>query len=45
MKAYKTKIELIDSIPLIYRKVIVPSGITFEMLHYIIQFSMGWQNI
>lgn len=44
MKAYKIKIELRDSEPLIYRRVIVPSNINFEALHNIIQLSIGWSN-
>lgn len=44
MKAYKIKIELRDSEPLIYRRVIVPSNISFEKLHNLIQISMGWSN-
>ena len=44
MKAYKIKITLIDSNPLIWRKVIVPSEITFKRLHDVIQFSMGWRD-
>lgn len=44
MRAYKIKIELRDSEPLIYRRVIVPSNISFEKLHNIIQQSMGWSN-
>ncbi|WP_195430332.1 plasmid pRiA4b ORF-3 family protein [Clostridium sp. D46t1_190503_E9] len=44
MIAYKIKIELRDSEPLIYRRVIVPSNISFEKLHNIIQISMGWRN-
>jgi Plasmid pRiA4b ORF-3-like protein len=44
MRAYKIKIVLIDSNPSIWRRVIVPSKITFENLHEIIQFSMGWKN-
>lgn len=44
MKAYKIKIVLKDSIPLIWRRVIVPSEITFKKLHDIIQLSMGWKD-
>ena len=44
MKAYKIKIELRNSNPLIWRKVIVPSEITFRRLHDVIQFVMGWKN-
>lgn len=42
MKAYQIKIELIDSEPLIWRRVIVPAEITFKRLHDTIQFAMGW---
>ncbi|MDU3350293.1 MAG: plasmid pRiA4b ORF-3 family protein, partial [Clostridium sp.] len=44
MRAYMIKVELKDSEPLIYRRVIVPSDINFEKLHNIIQISMGWNN-
>ncbi len=37
MKAYVIKIELIDSGPLIWRKVIMPAGDTFNRLHDVIQ--------
>ena len=37
MKAYKTKIELTGSYPLIWRRVIIPAGATFNRLHDIIQ--------
>ena len=42
MKAYQIKIELIDSEPLIWRRVIVPAEIPFKRLHDTIQFAMGW---
>lgn len=42
MKAYQIKIELIDSEPLIWRRVIVPAEITFKRLHDTVQFAMGW---
>ncbi|OOM79894.1 plasmid pRiA4b ORF-3 family protein [Clostridium sp. BL-8] len=44
MKAYKIKITLQGSAPLIWRRVIVPAEITFKRLHDIIQLSMGWSN-
>jgi len=44
MKAYKIKIELTGSKPLIWRRVLVPEEITFERLHDVIQFAMGWGN-
>jgi len=37
MKAYKIKIELTESNPLIYRIVIMPAGATFNRLHDVIQ--------
>ncbi|MFA9422402.1 MAG: plasmid pRiA4b ORF-3 family protein [Sedimentibacter sp.] len=42
MKAYQIKIELIDSQPLIWRRVIVPADVTFKRLHDTIQLSMDW---
>lgn len=45
MKAYKIKIVLEESNPLIWRRVIVPEEITFKRLHDIIQISMGWGNV
>jgi len=42
MKAYQIKIELIDSEPLIWRRLIVPAEISFKRLHDTIQFAMGW---
>lgn len=44
MKAYRIKITLRHSNPLIWRRVIVPSEITFKKLHDIIQVTMGWRN-
>lgn len=44
MRAYKIKIELRDSNPLIWRKVIITEGTTFKKLHESIQFSMGWMD-
>lgn len=44
MKAYQIKIELIDSKPLIWRRVVIPADVTFKRLHDTIQFSMGWQD-
>ncbi len=44
MKAYQIKIILVDSEPLIWRRVMVPADITFKRLHDVIQFSMGWKD-
>lgn len=45
MKAYRIKITLRNSNPLIWRRVIVPAEITFKRLHDVIQVSMGWRNV
>lgn len=48
MKAYIIKIELEESNPLIWRRVIIPAGVTFNRLHDIIQnvtnFQSGYPN-
>lgn len=44
MKAYQIKIELIDSQPLIWRRVIIPADVTFKRLHDTIQFAMDWRD-
>lgn len=44
MKAYVFKVELVDSNPLIWRKFVVPSDITFLRLHLTLQYVMGWYN-
>lgn len=45
MRAYKIKITLKDTELLIWRRVIVPSEVTFKRLHDIIQFAMGWHDL
>ena len=44
MRAYRIKITLKESEPLIWRRVIVPAEITFKGLHDVIQLSMGWND-
>lgn len=44
VKAYLFKITLKGSYPMIWRKVIVPSNISFKSLHDTIQLAMGWSN-
>lgn len=44
MKAYQLKIELVDSKPLIWRRIIIPADVTFKRLHDTIQFSMDWRD-
>ena len=42
MKAYQLKIQIKNSHPPIWRRVVVPSGITFEELAEILNITMGW---
>ncbi len=44
MKAYIIKIELTDSEPLVWRRVILPAGATFYRLHQIIQHLTNFQS-
>lgn len=44
MKAYIIRIFLKDTELLIWRRIIIPSDITFKTLHDIIQLSMGWRD-
>lgn len=41
---YQLKITLEGSKPPIWRRLLVPGGVTLEHLHYIIQVAMGWTN-
>jgi hypothetical protein len=36
------RIELLDTDPLIWREVEVPTSITLKVLHEIVQIAMGW---
>lgn len=45
MKAYKLKIELVGSDPLIWRRLILPANVTFYRLFDTIQSAMGWKGI
>lgn len=40
MKAYQIRIELTDSKPLAWRRVIIPADVTFKRLHDTIQFAI-----
>lgn len=42
MKAYQIKITINNSHPPIWRRVIIPSGITFSQLSVILNETMGW---
>ena len=44
MKAYQLKITIRNSHPPIWRRVIVPAGMTFSQLIHIFHIAMGWQG-
>ena len=43
MRAYQLKIEMIE-LPTVWRRVVVPGKISFETLHHVIQYAMGWHD-
>lgn len=44
MGAYQIKITIKGSKPPIWRRLVIPSGITFEMLHQVIQTAFCWSD-
>ena len=44
LSVYYLRVTLKDSEPSIWRDVLVPSNLTLEELHYVIQTVMGWDN-
>lgn len=44
IKGYQIKISLLDTPSPIWRKVRIPTGLSFEDLHCVIQGAMGWEN-
>ena len=44
MKAFQLKVVIKDSKPPIWRRVIVPAGITFSQLSMILNEAMGWSG-
>lgn len=45
MAGYQLKITIEYTKPPVWRRVIVPDGITFEDLHKVIQEAFGWENM
>ena len=44
MRAYKLRVTLLDTHIPIWREIVVPVDITFDELHVILQYTMGWHN-
>lgn len=44
VRIYQIKVTLMDSIPPIWRRLQVRSGVTLRKMHNILQAAMGWQN-
>jgi hypothetical protein len=42
--SYQIKISLRDAKPPIWRRVLIPAGITLADLHHVVQAAMGWQD-
>ena len=41
---YQLKVPLLDTRPPIWRRLLVPAGLTLEQLHDVLQASMGWDD-
>ncbi|MBN1632256.1 MAG: plasmid pRiA4b ORF-3 family protein [Thermoleophilia bacterium] len=41
---YQIKVTLLDTSPPIWRRLLVPAGMTLEQLHDVLQVAMGWQD-
>lgn len=44
LAVYYLRVTLKDSEPTIWRDILVPSDLTLDRLHYVIQAAMGWEN-
>ena len=44
MRAYRLRVTLLDTHIPIWREIVVPVDITFDDLHVILQYTMGWYN-
>jgi hypothetical protein len=41
---YQIKVTLLGTVPLIWRRLLVPADVTRETLHDILQLAMGWED-
>jgi hypothetical protein len=44
LEIYQIKVTLLGTRPPIWRRLLVPAGLTLEQLHDVLQLAMGWQN-
>lgn len=44
LNAIQIKVTLVGTEPAIWRRIVIPSTISFFDLHHILQISMGWKN-
>ena len=42
--AYQVKVKLLEIKPVIWRRLVVPAGITFYKFHKVLQAAFGWQD-
>jgi hypothetical protein len=42
--SWQLKIELLDVIPTVWRRLVVPETITLPILHRVFQAAIGWTN-
>jgi hypothetical protein len=41
---FQLRLTLVDVLPAVWRRVLVPGGYTLDRLHRVIQYSMGWRD-
>lgn len=43
-RVFEIRIELKDTVPIVWRELVVPETLTFYEFHHAIQISFGWEN-
>jgi len=41
---YQVKVTLLDTRPPIWRRLLLPAGLTLDILHHVLQVAMGWTD-
>jgi hypothetical protein len=44
LRIYQIKVTLLGTLPPIWRRLLVPSNLTLEQLHDVLQIAMGWED-